>query len=319
MHVHAWSILEVETNPLPGQSAVICMADSREQLAVIKDTANVAARLDLIFNDTTDEFLGVRPPNAKDARKILAFVNNNQRIPHLVIQCQVGVGRSVAVLAAILKINGLDNKLILAKGTHNRRLYRELLMAAGFGREPEPLVSIAVRIKYAPDRLKLFVLSMQRQRYDNWELVAVTDGPNETAARLVAEINDPRIRLIETEKRLGRWGHPYRQRGLDACRGDYIGMSNDDNYYVPGYIEQMLNALGSTADVALCEALHSYSGWQVVVPGTDLGAWIARASLVRKVPWPGLDYTSDRDYLRSLLALAPGRVATVARPLFIHN
>jgi predicted protein tyrosine phosphatase len=140
MHVHAWSIVQIETNLLPGQSAVICMADSREQLAVIKDAVNVAARLDLIFNDTTDEFLGVRPPNADDARKILAFVNNNKRIPHLVMQCQVGVSRSLAALAAILKISGLDNTVILANGTYNRRQYRELLMAAGVAREPEPLV-----------------------------------------------------------------------------------------------------------------------------------------------------------------------------------
>ena len=48
-----------DVSPLPGQSAVICMADARDQLAVIEDTANVAARLNLIFNDTTDEFLGV--------------------------------------------------------------------------------------------------------------------------------------------------------------------------------------------------------------------------------------------------------------------
>jgi hypothetical protein len=53
----------------------------------------------------------------------------------------------------------------------------ELLSAAGMNLEIDPLVSIAVRIKYAPDRLKLFILSMQRQRYENWEVVAVTDGP----------------------------------------------------------------------------------------------------------------------------------------------
>ncbi len=319
MQVHAWSLLQIETSPLPGQSAVICMADARDQLAVIKDMANVAARLDLIFNDTTDEFLGVRPPGAEDARQILQFVNTHRQMPHLVIQCQVGVGRSMAALAALLKIGGADNQVILAHGTYNRRLYQELLRAAGVARELDPLVSIAVRIKYAPDRLQLFILSMQRQRHDNWEMVAVTDGPNEPAARLVAETNDPRIRLVETEERLGRWGHPYRQRGLDACRGDYIGLSNDDNYYVPGYIEQMLHALGSTADIALCQMLHSHSGWKVDPPGNDLGAWIARAALIRKVPWTGQDYTSDRDYLQSLLAMAPGRVATVARPLFVHN
>jgi hypothetical protein len=319
MQVHAWSLMQIEANPLPGQSAVICMADAHDQLAVIKDAANVTSRLDLIFNDTTDEFLGVRPPNAEDARQILAFVNANRQMPHLVVQCQVGVGRSMAVLAALLKVSGADNKAILAHGTYNRRLYRELLSAAGVAREPDPLVSIAIRIKYAPDRLKLFILSMQRQRHDNWEMIAVTDGPNEAAAHLIAEVNDPRIRLIETEKRLGRWGHPYRQRGLDACRGDYIGLSNDDNYYVPGYIEQMLHAMGETADLVLCQLLHSHSGWKVDPPGNDLGAWIARASLIRKVPWTGQDFASDRDYLVSLLEQAQGRVATVARPLFIHN
>ena len=203
----------------------------------------------------------------------------------------------------------------------NRRLYQELLKAAGVAREPEPLVSIAVRIKYALDRLKLFILSMQRQRYDNWELVAVTDGPSESAARQVAETNDLRIALARDRGEAGavRTARTSRRRGLDACRGDYIGLGNDDNYYVPGYIEQMLHALGSAADIALCQTLHSHSGWKVDPPGNDLGAWIARASLIRKVPWTGQDYTTDRDYLLSLLVMAPGRVATVARPLFIHN
>jgi len=319
MQVHAWSLTQIEANPLPGPSAVVCMADSREQLAVVKDAANVSARLDLIFNDTEDEFLGVRPPNAEDARAILAFADANQHVPHLVFQCQVGVGRSAAGLAGILKIRGVDNKEILAHGTYNRRLYLELLTAAGVAPEPEPLVSIAVRIKYSPDRLKLFILSMQRQRYKNWEMVAVTDGPNDAAARLIAEFDDPRIRLIETEKRLGRWGYPYRQVGLNECRGDYIGMSNDDNCYVPSYIEQMLHAMGSTVDLVLCQLLHSHAGWQVNPPGNDLGAWIARASLIRKVPWQGAGFFSDRDYLLSLQAAAEGRVAAVLRPLLIHN
>jgi hypothetical protein len=319
MQVHAWSLMQIESRPLPGPSAVVCMADSREQLAVVKDVANVAARLDLIFNDTTDECLGVRPPNADDARAILAFVNANLHMPHLVFQCQVGVGRSMAALAAVMKFNGLDNRAILGNGTYNRRLYRELLLGAGIAPDAEPLVSITIRVKYSPDRLRLFILSMQRQRHENWEIVAVTDGPNAAAVRLIANTDDPRIRVIETEQRLGRWGHPYRQRGLDACRGEYIGMSNDDNYYVPGYIEQMLHALDNPADIALCQLLHSHSGWQVDPPGNDLGAWIARASLVRRVPWTGHDFSSDRDYLEALLARAEGRVATVERPLFVHN
>ena len=48
--------------------------------------------------------------------------------------------------------------------------------------------------------------------------------------------------------------------------GEFIGLSNDDNYYVPGYLEQIVNALAD-ADIAMCEILHSYSGWAAVPAG----------------------------------------------------
>jgi hypothetical protein len=309
---------EIETQPLPGPSAVIRMADSVELLATIQDSQNVVARLDLIFHDANESFHEVRPPTNEDARRILDFVSAHGHVPNLVIQCQAGVGRSRAVLAALMKIYGVDPKAILHQGTYNRGLYRMLLTAAGRALDPEPLVSMNVRVKYAPDRLRLFLLAMQRQRYENWEVVAVTDGPNDAAARLVAEVQDPRIRLIQTERRLGCWGHPYRQLGLDACRGEFIGLSNDDNYYVPGYLEQMLHAL-EDADIAMCQILHSYVGWDATFPGEDLGAWIARTRLIRQVPWPGNDFESDRQYIKSLTELPQVRVVKVNRNLFVHN
>ena len=179
-------------------------------------------------------------------------------------------------------------------------------------------MSISIRVKYAPDRLAAFIICMRRQRYENWELIAVTDGPNTQAVEVLRQMKDRRVKLVLTPRPLGRWGHPYRQLGLDACRGEFIGMSNDDNYYVPGYIEQMVNALDA-ADLALCPYLHSYFGWRVWKPGTDLGSWLARASLVRKVPWTGDNHTADQKYVEELKRLARNRVAVVNRPLFVHN
>jgi hypothetical protein len=320
MNLHFRSRELIETEPLPGRSAVICMADSPEQLAVIKDAANVAARLDLVFNDATESFQVVRPPCAEDARKILDFYHQHLDVPFLVAQCEVGIGRSQAIVAALLKLTGADPRWLLYSATYNRLLYRLLLIEAGLPLDAEPLVSIAVRVKYNPDRLRSFILSFQRQRYDNWEIVAVTDGPNPGAARLVAEIQDKRVRLIETEKPLGHWGHPYRQRGLDACQGVFIGMSNDDNYYVPGYLEQILQALEDVnAQMAYCSTVHSYNAWSLADMTWDLGCWIARASLVRRVPWKGCEFTSDRDYIKALTQAAENNVIRVRRPLFVHN
>jgi predicted protein tyrosine phosphatase len=318
MNIHAWSRYDIETKPLPGPSALICMADSPDQFAALRDRARVIARLDLVFNDATERFQFVSPPSARHAQRILRFVKEHENVPHIVSQCQVGVGRSQAVQAALVKIAGADPRPILRGGTYNRSLYKKLLVAAGRPPEPEPLVSITIRIKYGPDRFVAFIMSMRRQRYENWELVAVTDGPNPEAVDVLRQMKDRRVKLVETPRPLGRWGHPYRQLGLDACRGEFIGMSNDDNYYVPGYIEQMVNAL-EDADLAMCSYLHSYFGWRVWKPGTDLGAWLARASLVKKVPWTGQEHTSDQEYVVALKNLAKGRVATVNRPLFVHN
>lgn len=318
MNLHFCGRPTIEAAMLPGPSAVVCMADSESQLARIRDQANVAARLNLLVNDSSQSYSIVRAPTREDAEKILEFFRANAHLPHFVAQCQVGVGRSQAVIAALLKINNSDPRPIFRHGTYNRRLYRLMLDVAGVPIDPEPLVSLAIRVKYSADRLQMFLLSMRRQRHENWEVVAVTDGPNPDAKAMVDQFSDSRIRLIETDTPRGCWGHPYRQIGLDACRGDFIGVSNDDNYYVPGYFEQMLHALDN-ADLAMCQLLHSNAGWAIHTPGGDLGAWIARAAVVRQVRWHGIEHSSDQDYLQSLKAIVGNRIAVVNRPLFVHN
>jgi hypothetical protein len=51
-----------------------------------------------------------------------------------------------------------------------------------------------------------------------------------------------------------------------------------------GYLEQMLNELAD-ADIAICEILHSYSGW-VVSSRNGSGLLVARASLVARCRGP---------------------------------
>jgi len=318
--VHAYSLPQIERTALPGPSAVVCMADSPALLASIKDAANVVARLDLVFNDAQGDFGLVRGPTDEDARKILAFVEQHQdKVPNIVFQCQVGIGRSLAACAAILELRGDDPRPALHRGTHNRTLYRKLLAASGRSPRAEPLVSLVVRLKYAPDRMAAFMLAIQRQRYDNWEVVFVTDGANPQARAAVDAARDARIRLLETGEALGRWGHPHRQAGIEASRGELVGLSNDDNYYVPGYFEQMVNAIEAEgADLALCAMLHSYWGWKPIEPGHDLGSWLARRELLSKTPWQGDHFFYDAEYLAQLKKNAR-KIALIDRPLFIHN
>jgi hypothetical protein len=186
--------------------------------------------------------------------------------------------------------------------------------------DPEPAVSIAVRVKYGPECLMGFMLSLQRQRYSNWHAVAYTDGPRPDIRQLCETFDGNQLTLIETTEQLGHWGHPYRQLAFDHCKGEWLGTNNDDNYLTPGYIEQMVRAgQRSGAKLVLCAGAHRYSGWSVCPAGSDLACWLAHRELVEQVRWEGTDFLADQTYLQKLMNAAGGRVAEVPRVLVVKN
>ncbi len=146
----------------------------------------------------------------------------------------------------------------------------------------------------------------------------------ENVRAVVERIGEPRIRLVEAPERQGHYGHPWRQLGIDHCQGGYIGLSNGDNYYAPVYLEWMLYALTTQdADFAYCNMVHSYLRWAPYTTrpekgGMDLGAWIARAALVKSTPWRDTDNQADGTFVEAMLRKAR-RVTHVPGWLFVHN
>lgn len=309
---------------LPRPCSVVSFGDPGDGPAPFGDAARVARRLHLEFHDCAADVPWAVRPTSADAARLLEFVDADET-GLVVCQCQAGVARSVATAAALHRLSGRDDRAVRCQGKYHREWYALLLRAGGMGPEAEPLVSLAVRVKYPADRLHALLLSLRRQRHETWEAVVVTDGPDADAAEMVAGMTDPRVRLVETPEKKGRWGHPWRQLGLEACRGAYVGMANDDDYYAPGYLEQMVRALEwGPADLALCDMVHAYHGWapcRAHAAGgdvsADVGNWVARAELVRRVPWAGCEFDSDREYVGRLAAA--GRVAVVRRPLHVKN
>lgn len=290
--------------------------------------------LDLVCHDVAADMPGLPAPAAEHARRIVELLNSLPLVGNsdirLLIQCEAGVGRSQAAAAAILRWTGQDGwREVIKHGTYNRRLYRLLCAELGLDAPPEPLVALAVRIKYPSDRAAAFLLSMHRQRHANWRVVFVTDGPDAPGPGLLlsSEFMRDRVEVIRTPERRGRWGHPYRQLGIDRCLelgAAYVGLSNDDNYYTPGYLEQMVAALAdSGAGLAVCQMVHSYSGWQAIpaspVAGcADVGNWLAHAGVICGVKWEGDDFLADGRFV-ARLAGAAGQTVLVNRPLMVKN
>lgn len=311
----SWGRGEARFSRLPGEALYVQFTDSLGDAEPVKDAANIASLLSVEANDVDAPGEGVACPSMDDARRILAFWRGG-KADHLVAQCDAGAGRSQAVVAALQRLAGQDNSEILRRGSYNRTLYRGILAAAGRPEQAEPLVSVVVRVKYPSDRLAALLLSLSRQRHTNWEAIVVKDGPSD-----LPSISDPRVRILQTSERKGRWGHPWRQAGIDACRGDYIVLQNDDNYLTPGYLEQMVAAC-ERADIAVCGMSQSNNGWGFVMPeprlwSIGIGCWIARSDVARSVPFEGDGYTADGEYFERIAA---GRkVVMVNKPLFVAN
>ena len=187
-----------------------------------------------------------------------------------------------------------------------------------------PTVSLAIATFEQGDELACLLYSLLSQTYPHWEAVVVHDGPGPLARDVVARIGDPRIRLIETSERRGRYGHPWRETGIDACRGDYIGLSNGDNYYAPVYFEWALHLLTTqAADLVFCDVVHSHAQWSVIRSGPrkgeiDIGCWVARAGLVKTTPFRDHGFAGDGTFFEEMLRKAES-VLHIHKPLFVHN
>lgn len=308
---------DAETTDIPQPFAAVTMCDPGLEPAKFK--SEPAARLHLEFHDC-DSSSELKTATELDARNIIRFWRENRNM-NFVAQCEAGCGRSHAVLAAICELSGRPSKPVRQHGTYNRGLYAEIMKSGGIARNDDPLVSVVVRVKYPADRLESFLLSMRRQRYENFELIVVTDGP-QLSVRMLCE-SESWTRHLETEKSFGRWGHPHRQIGIETATGEYICLANDDNYLTPGFIEQLVMAMEDGADMAVCGYASKYAGYDAIAAGTEIGqadinSWMARASLVKANPFTGIDFDSDGKYVQ-LIALKANRVEMVDRVLMVKN
>lgn len=94
--------------------------------------------------------------------------------------------------------------------------------------EPE-LVSVIMPAYNAEKTIAKSILSIQNQRYSNFELIVSDDGSTDRTADIVREMasRDSRIRLIMAEKNQGCYFA--RNRALRASRGKYIAIQDADD------------------------------------------------------------------------------------------
>lgn len=113
------------------------------------------------------------------------------------------------------------------------------------------------------NHLIALVGSLLAQTNPNWKAHIVADNPPEDVINIINNflklIDDDRIIFTNLPTRHNDWGHTPRNYGLQNATEDWIVMTGEDNYYMPLFVEDFLDATKSnkTTHFVYCNMVHN--------------------------------------------------------------
>lgn len=133
----------------------------------------------------------------------------------------------------------------------------------------QPAVSVVVPAYNHEAFVEEALVSVCRQTFGDWELVAVDDGSTDATAAAIERVaqTDGRIRLI---RQTNAGSHGAIQRGLRACRGAWVALLNSDDRWAPTRLQRLMEVARDgarfvTTGVRLIDAhgaeVHDASHW----------------------------------------------------------
>jgi len=168
------------------------------------------------------------------------------------------------------------------------------------------------------------------QTNPNWELNIIHDHTASLSILEVIELhNDERVNYFESETRTQNYGHLNRKMMLERMpiSQDFLLMTNDDNYYVPVFIDKMLKECSSDVGMVYCDSVHSHFDYdhhktKIKVDHIDIGSFIVRVDIAKEVGFNGVEFNADGYYAENCLAKCKEhglREVYIPKPLFVHN
>jgi glycosyltransferase involved in cell wall biosynthesis len=141
--------------------------------------------------------------------------------------------------------------------------------------ESNPLFSIVMPMFQGEAYLNEAVQSVLAQTVGDWELLIIDDASTDRSPDMVKAFSeqDPRVRLLQQEQRLG--ANAARNRGLREARGRYIALLDVDDLCLPQRLERQRDFLQARPDVGLLGSsaifIHADATYHstVRVPETD--------------------------------------------------
>lgn len=109
----------------------------------------------------------------------------------------------------------------------------------------KPLISVVTVVYNGAATLEKTIQSVIDQDYDNIEYVIVDGNSTDGTLDLIKKYND-RIDYWVSEPDKGIYDAM--NKGIQLCTGDYIGLINADDWYMPNVISKVVSSIGSHPD-----------------------------------------------------------------------
>ena len=106
-----------------------------------------------------------------------------------------------------------------------------------------PTYNVAPYVKEAID-------SVLRQTYTDFELLVIDDCSTDNTIKVVQDIDDPRIRLVENENNIGLAENL--NRGLSLVTTEYAARMDGDDIAEPYWLESEISFLETHLDIGVC-------------------------------------------------------------------
>ena len=182
-----------------------------------------------------------------------------------------------------------------------------------------PLIHVIAVAYHKIGELKVFVQSWINQSRPNWKLTIIHDGFDDTFVDVMSEFKNKhpdKIFFECTPHRFNDWGHSLREIGLRSALGDFVLLTNADNYYIPKTLEIINESIyrsDAKPDVVMFNMIHShnnpggrnlpmYSFFEVdfKINSIDMGAAIVSTKLAKAAGFKDKSYAADAYYFNEV-------------------
>lgn len=115
-----------------------------------------------------------------------------------------------------------------------------------------PKTSVIIPTFNRADFLERAIRSVLSQTYRGFEIIIIDDASTDNTQEMLKEhfsqeINAGLIRCIRNETNIER--SRSRNKGMEAARGDYIALLDDDDTWLPGHLKLLVHYLDGNKDV----------------------------------------------------------------------